>query len=498
MDRHWTFRGREGLEVRVSERDIDGLEGRIHGALIRPRSPGYEEARRIWNGLIDRHPALIVRCGSEGDVATTVRFALDHGIELAVRGGGHNVAGRAISEGGLVVDLSPLRRVSVDARSRRALVAGGATLGDVNDATIPQRLAAPIGVVSDTGVAGLTLHGGYGWLSRRNGLALDNVLSARVVTADGRVHIASAEENPDLFWAIRGGGGNFGVVTSFEFRLHPVPDPVEFGLLIYPLDAAAQVLAAYRDHMPGAPDELGAIAVCWSAPPLPQLPEKLHGTPVLIVAAVWSGDPERADSALRPLRTAATPLADLTGPRSFADVQRFFDEDYPEGRLYYWKSIYLPDLPDPFLAREIEHAARRPSPLSSLDFWALGGAVARVPENATAFAHRSSPFLLGIEANWIDPARTNDNIEWARAAYRDAQTHGGGAVYLNFPGFVEEGEAQVRAAYGMNFERLRQAKARYDPHNLFRGNFNVRPSETEGRPAPPPAPPSGGTPSAAR
>ncbi|HSD19189.1 MAG TPA: FAD-binding oxidoreductase [Anaeromyxobacter sp.] len=464
----------EGGHVSLLESDLQALARGLAGGLLWPGHPDYDAARRVWNGLIDKHPGLIVRCANEADVAAAVSFARDHDIELCVRGGGHNVAGRAVGDGALVIDLSGMRGVKVDEEARTVTAEGGALLGDVDRATHPRGLAVPLGAVSETGVAGLTLHGGYGWLSRKHGLTIDNLVSARVVTARGEVLRASARENADLFWAIRGGGGNFGVVTSFEFRLHPIAPEVWFALVLYPLDRADVVMCRYRDFMLQAPDDVMAIGLYWSAPPLPAIPAEMHGAPVLIVAAVCSGPPEDGERVIAPLRALDRPVADLTSRVPFSDVQRAFDEDYPKGRLYYWKSAYLEQLPEDVIATLTRYAGERPSPLSTVEVWTLGGAVARVPDTETAFSRRGSPFLFAVEANWDDPASTEENIAWARRACGDAQRFTSGA-YLNFAGFGEEGEALLRAAYGPNLDRLRAVKARYDPDNLFRGNFNVAP-----------------------
>ncbi len=455
----------------------ESLERSISGEVLWPGHPEYESARRLWNGLIDKRPRLIVRCADERDVIASVRFARDNGIDVSVRGGGHNVAGRAIADGGLVIDLSSMRQVDVNVADRTVTAEGGATLGDVDGASVPRGLVVPLGVVSETGVAGLTLHGGYGWFTRRYGLSIDNLVEAKVVTADGQLRLASAAENPDLFWALRGGGGNFGVVTSFTFRAHPQPTPVWFSFVIYPGDSASAVMRVFRDYIVQAPEELGGLAVHWSAPPIPEIPPTLHGSPVLILLGVYSGRDEDADRVLAPLRHAdATPLADLTQQMPFDRVQKALDEDYPNGRLYYWKSAYAPDASDELLSVMEKAVTQRPSALTSIDLWGLGGgAASRVPEDATAFAHRDAPFLVALEANWDDPANTAANIDWARATYHELERFSGGKTYLNFPGFAEEGDALVRGAYGSNYDRLRAVKAKYDPDNFFRGNFNIQP-----------------------
>lgn len=466
----------DGDTVPVLLRDLRGLQSRLAGELIWPGHAQYEGARRLWNGLIDKRPGLIIRCAGEADVAASVRFVRDHDLELAVRGGGHNVAGRAMSEGGVVIDLSPMRRARVSADGRSVYADGGATLGDVDGVTLRRGLATPLGVVPATGVAGFTLHGGYGWLSRPHGLAVDNLVSARVVNAEGASLRAAPDENPELFWALRGGGGNFGVVTSFELRLHDIAPEVCFAVVVHPLERAESVLRVYRQYAGEAPDEVGLIAVFWSAPDLPQIPERARGSPVLILAAVYCGDAQEGERVLRPLSEAEQPLADLTSRTTFGNVQRFFEPDYPAGRRYYWKSAFLPFFSEELASAAIQRARERPSALSSIDLWGLGGAVSRVAVGETAFAARTAPFLLAIEANWDDASADGENVAWARRSFSDAAALARGQSYLNVPGFGEEGEALVQAAYGPNLDRLRRVKAKYDPDNLFHANFNISPA----------------------
>jgi FAD/FMN-containing dehydrogenase len=348
-------------------------------------------------------------------------------------------------------------------------------LGDVDRATQAAGLAVPLGVVSRTGVAGLALHGGLGFLTRKYGLTADNLLAAEVVTADGRVLTADADHHPDLLWALRGGGGNFGVVTAFEFRAHPVGPEVWAAVVFYPVETAPRVLAFFREFMARAPDELMARAVLWSAPTEAPIPESHRGAPVVVLFACHAGPVEAGEAAVRPFREVAPPVADLSGRMPFLEVQRLFDPDYPDGRRYYWKSAYLRHLDDEAIRTLMGHAARRPSSLTSLDVWALGGAMGRVPPEAAAFAERDAPFLLGIEANWEDPAADAANVAWARAVFADAQRFSSGGAYLNFPGFGEEGTALVAPSYGANYERLRVLKAAYDPGNLFQHNLNIPP-----------------------
>jgi len=462
----------------VDDGAIDGLRARVRGRLIRPGDEAYEDRRKIWNGMINKRPALIVECTGTADVAAAVGFARDRGLPISVRGGGHNVAGTAIVDAGVVVDLSQMDSVWVDPEHRTARVAGGATLGVLDHETQLFGLAVPMGAVSRTGVAGLTLHGGLGFLTRHHGLASDNLLSADVVTADGRVLRADTRTNTDLLWALRGGGGNFGVVTSFEFRLHPVGPEVWVAIVMYPMEQAPSILKFYREFIASAPDELMSLAVFWTTPGEEPVPEAARRQPTLILFGLYSGPLDEGERAIQPLREAGTPLVDLSGQMPFVAAQQIFDPDYPDGRRYYWKSLYMRNLDEEVIGRLAQHAARRLSPLSSLDIWALGGAMSREPAGGSAFARRDAPFLLGIEANWDDPGQDRANIAWAREVFRDMQDRfPDEGVYLNFPGFIEESGPVVKQAYAGNYARLQEIKAKYDPDNLFRSNLNIRPAE---------------------
>jgi FAD/FMN-containing dehydrogenase len=454
---------------------VDQLARAFRGELIGPADPGYEQARRVWNGMIDKHPALIARCTGAADVMAAVNFAREHDLLLSVRGGGHNVAGKALCDDGLVVDLSRMRAVRADPIRRIVQVQAGATLGDLDHETQAFGLAVPVGLVTATGIAGLTLHGGMGWLTRKYGLTLDNLVSMDVVTADGQWRKASDEENADLFWALRGGGGNFGVVTSFEFRAHPVGPEVWFGVTMYPISQAGTVVRFVRDFLREAPPELGVLATLWTAPDENSVPAPCRGAPVVIVLACYHGPTENGEKAIRPLRRIVTPLADLSGPRPFLEVQKFFDADYPNGRFYYWKSVYLEDMSDEVIAAAIDHAAQRPSPLTSLDLWFLEGAINQVPADRTAFARRDVKYGLAIESNWTDPAQSDANIAWSRRVFDDLQRFARG-TYLNFPGFMEDADRLLQGAYGENYERLLAIKTAYDPDNLFRGVLNIVPA----------------------
>jgi FAD/FMN-containing dehydrogenase len=454
---------------------IEDLRAQIGDRLISPDDHAYDGARRVWNGMIDRRPAVIVRCSGDADVVASIRFARAHELPLAVRGGGHNVAGFGTCDGGLVIDLSPMRDVRVDLEARIVRVGGGATWADVDRETQQFGLAVAGGIVSTTGVAGLTLGGGQGWLRRTHGMTCDSLISADVINADGVLVTASDTENTDLFWALRGGGGNFGVVTSFEFRAHPVGPMVAFAGPGYPLESAATVIAGMRRFADGAPDEVNLSATLWTIPAVPGFPEDLHGRAVIIVAAMYAGPPEQGEELLRPLREIEEPLLDLSGTLPYTALQQMFDPFFPAGELqYYWKSIYLAELGDDAVRTLAEHVAARPSPLSMAGLWALGGALGRVDASATAAGARDAPYLLEILANWEDPADADANIAWARDFFDAMKPFSTGKTNLNFPGLGDE-PGFGRAAFGDNWDRLVEVKRKYDPTNLFRLNQNIDP-----------------------
>lgn len=456
---------------------VEALAERLRGPLLRAGEDGYDEARAVWNGMIDKRPALIVRAAGAADVMDAVRFAREHKLLLAVRGGSHNVAGHAVCDGGLVIDLSPMDGVRVDPSAQIARVEGGATWGDVDRETQAFGLATPGGVVSTTGVAGLTLGGGIGWLRNKYGLSCDNLVSADVVSADGELVTASADENSDLFWGLRGGGGNFGVVTSFEFELHEVGPEVAFAAVMYPQDEAGQLLPAWRDFMAEAPDEVSSQAILWSVPQVEAFPEEAQGHPVFVVGALYSGDPEEGKQVLGPLRELSDPVLDMSGVMPYTAVQASFDPFYPEGELqYYWKSTDLEHLGDEVIDALAGHAAERPSPRTHLIVWHQGGAMRRVGPDETAFGDRSASYLLTIDSTWPDPAQAEENVAWTREVWQDMQRFSGGGLYLNFPGLGEEGEDLVRSAYGSTYDRLVDVKNRWDPENLFRMNQNIEPT----------------------
>jgi FAD/FMN-containing dehydrogenase len=448
---------------------LDSLRTAVRGGVVAPGEAGYDSGRAVWNGMIDRRPALIARCTGAADVVAAIRFARAHGLPVGVRGGGHNVAGTAVPHGGLLIDLAPMNHVRVDPVRRTVRVGGGARLGDIDHETQAFGLAVPLGVVSATGVGGLALHGGYGFLMRRHGLTCDNLLAADIVLADGRVLQVDEQNHSDLLWALRGGGGNFGVVTSFEFHAYPIGPEVAVAIVMHPLEHATDALHFFLDYSAAAPDEVMPIALFWNSPDDASLPPESRNRPVLVTAACCTAPLDVADDMLRPLREFGSPLIDLSGTFAWEVAQTLFDADYPNGQRYYWKSLYLSGIDDEAIQALIDHAKRRPSGISSLDIWVLGGALARMPADATAFAQRVAPFMLGIEANWVDPADDAANLDWAREVFADMQRFSPGGVYLNFPGFAEEGDDLMRATYGVNYDRLRSVKAAYDPDNVFHG-----------------------------
>jgi FAD/FMN-containing dehydrogenase len=469
-----TTAGLDGTKTGVPTAAVEELRASV-GEVISPGDPGYEQARRVWNGMIDRRPALVVRCRGVADVVACVRFARAHQVPLAVRGGGHNVAGFGTCDGGVVIDLSPMRGVRVDPTTSIARAGGGATWGDLDRETQLFGLAAPGGVVSTTGIAGLTLGGGQGWLRRTYGMACDSLVAADVVTADGELVIASETDNADLFWALRGGGGNFGVVTSFEYRLHPVGPMVAFAGPVYPLERATTVLGEMRRVAADAPDELNISATFWTIPSVPAFPSELHGRAVVVLGGVYVGAPEHGEQVLAPLRQLEGLLLDLSGVVPYTALQQMFDPFFPPGEAHYWKSTYLAGLDDDAVATIANHVASRPSPMSMVGLWALGGALGRVDPTATATGTRSAPFLVEILAHWTGPAQADANIDWAKQLFEAMTPFSTGKTNFNFPG-LDDGAEFVRAALGDNWDRLAEVKQTYDPTNLFHLNQNIEPA----------------------
>jgi FAD/FMN-containing dehydrogenase len=460
--------------------DVEGLRSLIHGEVLTGADPGYDAARAVWNAMIDARPAVIVRCRGVADVIDAVGFARGHGPPVSIRGGGHNVAGHAVGSGGVMIDLSAMRAVRVDPVGRAAWIEGGATWRDVDRNTQAFGLATPGGLISDTGVAGLTLSGGIGWLRARHGLCIDNLLSADTVTADGRLLHASAAENADLLWALRGGGGKFGVVTGFELALHPVGPEVMFCAPLYPIEAGPEPIRFWRDFLAIKNDRVGSLVEFSTIPNDPAYPEIAWGRRVYTVAAVWNGEAVEGETVLQPLREQGELVADFSGRLPYCDVQRLFDAVIPFGRhRCYWKCHYLASLDDGLIDRILEANAEPSSPSTLSSIWNFGGAVAAVPADGSAFGDRSMPWMFSIDAIWSAPADDEANIAWARKLWDELRPHSHlGRMYLNFPGHGEDGEALVRSTFGANYGRLRAIKQKYDPANMFRFNQNIPPQAT--------------------
>jgi FAD/FMN-containing dehydrogenase len=468
----------DGAQAELSEESLEELGMQIRGRLLTPPDPGYEEVRAPYNAMQADRAALIVQCGGTSDVVDAVNFARENGIEVTVRGGGHSVAGLSTSDGGILVDLSLMNGVFVDPDARIVRVQGGALWGDVDRETQLHGLATPGGIVSDTGVAGLTLGGGEGWIRRKHGLSCDNLIEAEVVCADGRVRTASDRTNQDLYWAIRGGGGNFGIVTSFTFQLHALGPIVAFAGLFYPLAEAQEILRRYRDYGNTAPDEVSAVAVAMTMPADPQLPEAIHDQPCLVIGGVYAGDPEEGMNVLQPLRELGTPLADISQPMPFTAVQSLFDPFFPRQHFQsYWKSTYLSELSNAAIDVISQQARERPSPLSLVLTFLWGGAINRVASGDTAFTERSASWMVSVDGNWTDPAENGDNIAWVRQAWSEVEKFGMGSTYLNFTGIADERtDVGVDSAFGKNLRRLAEIKSKYDPDNFFRRNNNIAPA----------------------
>lgn len=467
-----------GDTAAIEDSVLDELILELRGPLLRPGDQGYDEARVIYNGMFNRRPGVIIRCSGTADVIDAVRFARAHQLLVAVRGGGHNVAGNSSCDNGLVIDLSQMNGVTLDRKARIVKVQGGATWGDVDRETQAFGLATPGGVVSTTGVAGLALNGGIGWLRNKYGLSCDNIVSAEVVTADGDVVTASTTENVDLFWALRGGGGNFGVVTSFEFRVHPVGPIVMAVIPFYPLEEAPKILRQWREWVASAPDEVTSASIMWTPPAHPALPETVHDRAVIITAGVYAGSPDDGQKVMQPLREFGKPLGEITDAMPFRAVQTAFDPFFPTTgeNISYWKSLYVNELNDDVIDILVDRALNRTSPMTLLNIPYMGGAVRRVPANETAFGTRDAPFMISLDGNWSETSENEKHITWVRDAWNRLQPHSTGAVYLNFMGHEEkDADAFVSAAYGANYDRLVQTKTKYDPMNMFRMNQNVRP-----------------------
>lgn len=457
----------------MSTQALTRFRRQFGGDVIVPGSELYDAARKVWNGMIDRRPAVIARCRSAADVACAIALARQEHLPLAVRGGAHNVAGSATVDDGLVIDLSLMKSIDVEPAAQRAIAGPGLTWSDFDRATAASGLATTGGLVSTTGIAGFTLGGGIGWLMRAHGLTCDNLLSAEVVTADGETVTADHAQHPDLFWALRGGGGNFGVVTRFEYQLHRV-NTVIGGMTLYPASKARAALRFFREITESAPDELTALMAFITAPPAPFVPSALQGKAAVAIVLCYAGDATEGERIVQPIKRWDPSGVDLIGPMPYTALQSMLDAGAPAGCMNYWKSAYLDDLSDGAIDAMLEHTQTMGAPLVQVHVHHMGGAVARVPPEATAFAHRRSRFAVNIVTMWTDPADNDRNIAWARAFSDALQPHANGGVYVNFLG--DEGEARVQAAYGEEtYARLQRIKARYDPRNVFHLNQNIRP-----------------------
>jgi FAD/FMN-containing dehydrogenase len=452
---------------------IAKLRNEVKGRIILPDDRNYDEVRKIWNAMIDRRPAVIVQCVDADDVSPAISFAREHGLEISIRGAGHNIAGNALCDNGLMIDFSNMKNVRVDAGKRRAYVEPGVTLADFDAAVQKHGLATPVGINSTTGIAGLTLGGGFGWLTSKYGMTIDNLISADVITADGKKIRASENENADLFWALRGGGGNFGVVTQFEFKLHPVGPEVLAGLIVFPFEQARQVLTQYREFIKSAPEDLSIWVVLRQAPPLPFLPKDVHGKEVVVLPVFYAGDVTQGKELIEPLRRFGSPHGEYIGAQPYTDWQKAFDPLLTPGARNYWKSHNLKILSDGVLNVAIDFAGRMPSPQCEIFIGLLAGAANRVPSDSMAYAHRDSKFVLNVHARWDQAVDDKGCISWAREFFSSSAPYASGSVYVNF--MTEDEVDRISSAYGSNYHRLVQIKRRYDPDNIFHLNQNIKP-----------------------
>jgi FAD/FMN-containing dehydrogenase len=463
-----------GTEANIDDSALQKLSDNLRGQLLRRGDAGYDSTRAIWNGMIDRRPSLIAQCVGAADVAHAVRFAREGDMVVSVRGGGHGVAGAAVCDGGLMIDLSQMRGVWVDPKEKTARAQAGALWGDFDAETGEYGLHTTGGIVTHTGIAGLTLGGGIGWLMRKHGLTIDNVASFNLVTAEGEAVRASAEENPDLFWGLRGGGGNFGVVTSFEYRLHEVAPQVLAGVIVHPADDATNVLRYYRDFIADSPGELMTILNLRKAPAAPFLPEEVHGVPAVIIAVCYSGAIEEGERVLEPLRRFGQPLADVVRPGPYTAHQALFDASVPHGQRYYMKAEFLDELSNQAIDALVRNAWTAPSEKSYTVLFQMGGALRAAADDESAFVGRQAHHAFDINSVWTDPSEDERQVKWARDFWTEVQPYSAGSVYVNFLG--DEGEERVRAAYGAKYDKLVALKTKYDPTNFFRMNQNIKPS----------------------
>ena len=470
-----TITTNERSKTELTPETIDAFRSGLRGSLLTPASNDYNEARTIWNGMIDRHPAFIVRCAGTADVINAVNFARENNLLVAVKGGGHNIAGHAICDAGIVIDLSPMKAVHVDPVTRRARVQPGATLRDFDHETQAFGLATPLGINSTTGIAGLTLGGGFGWLTRKYGATVDNLVAADVITAEGKLVHASASSNSDLFWGIRGGGGNFGIVTSFEFQLHPVGPMIYGGLIVFPFDQAKSALQQYREYAKTLPEEANTWAVMRKAPPLPFLPESIHGKEVIVFPNFFAGNENDGAKHTDKVKKFGTPVGEHLGMMPYTAWQQAFDPLLAPGARNYWKSHNFAALTDEVIDVVLESVSTLPSPDCELFLGMLGAAYSRVPENATAYSQRDAQFVVNVHSRWNSPADDEACIEWARTFFRNAAPYATGGVYVNFM-TEEEGDRIQGGAYRSDvMTKLTAVKKTWDPNNFFRMNQNIKP-----------------------
>jgi FAD/FMN-containing dehydrogenase len=460
--------------IKISKEKIANFKSRIKGQIVLPSDSTYGEVRKIWNAMIDRQPALIVRCGEADDVPHAIAFARENGLEISVRGAGHNIAGNALCDDGITIDFSTMRDIRVDPERLRAFVEPGATLADLDEATQSHGLATPVGINSTTGIAGLTLGGGFGWLTRKYGMTIDNLVSVEAVTANGKRIRASEDENADLFWALRGGGGNFAVVTQFEFKLHRIGPEILAGLAVFPFGQAKQVLTQYREFLQLAPEELNVWAVLRKAPPLPFLPEQVHGKEVVVLVPFYTGEAAQGRKLIDPLLRFGDAYGEHIVSQPYVQWQKAFDPLLTPGARNYWKSHNFIELSDGALDSMIEFAGKLPSPQCEIFIGLIAGAANRIPANAMAYGHRDTKFVLNVHGRWDESTEDQRCIAWARAFFQATAPYASAGAYVNF--MTGDETDRVATAYGTNYDRLAQIKKQYDPDNVFHLNQNIKPA----------------------
>jgi FAD/FMN-containing dehydrogenase len=463
-----------GGELELKQDEFDGFRMRLRGPVLVPGNAGFEESRTVWNGMIDRSPAAVVRCLGNADVIACVQFARERNILLSIKGGGHNIAGLAVADGALMLDMSLMRGVWVDPRRKIAHAQAGCLLGDVDRETQLYRLAAVLGFVSLTGIAGLTLGGGFGYLTRRLGWTADNIVGMDIITADAQMVRASSDDNVDLFWGLRGGGGNFGVVTGIDYILYPVGPEIVGGMVAWPATEAPKVLELYRTFSEQAPPELTLVALMRPAPPAPWLPKEMHGKPIVALLACYSGDPGEGEKIVAPLKSFGHPLGDVLIRRPYVQMQSLLDATQPKGRRYYWKSEYLSQIEPALCEKIVEHAAKIRSPHSAVILFPIGGALNRLADETSPAGNRDARYVLNITGAWEQTGDDSANIEWVRAAWNEMKKFSTGGTYINFL-TDDEGAERTAAALGRGLARLGEVKAKWDPQNMFRTNKNIKP-----------------------